>query len=130
MTAFITPTSTKYPTPTQFVFREEKLFKLVQNWKLEEDGYQYIESDFTCSVASIRLEETLQDFSHTNFDANRFCADDCIISENLARKWLFEESTFESWLDSPTHRANLEANYTHSCLKCEGNHCVQIFGYY
>lgn len=126
-TAPIKP-STTVPTlyPTPYVFSEDRLWDLIQNWKKPP----YEKSEFLCSIASTRLEEVKANWSHQGFEADRFCTGDCYIGENLVKNFSYEPVAFNSWLTSASHRENLDANYTHSCLKCSDSTCVQIFGYY
>lgn len=120
-------------TPTPYIFNEDRLFSLIQEWKMKEDGYTYKHSDFLCSIAEKRLEETEKNWTHKGFEADRFCDNECTLGENLGREYNIEEEMLSAWLNSPLHKKNLDSNYTHSCIKCnlkKDHYCVQIFGYY
>lgn len=127
----ITPTlqvPTDIPTATPYIFSENGLYQLVQDWKLQEHGYTYKPSESLCTIANSRLNEIDGDWSHEGF--YKYAREDSVISENLSQNFFAMEDAFQAWLDSPTHRENLEKDYTHSCLTCDGNRCVQVFGYY
>lgn len=131
---FLIPTvaPTEMPTPTLPIpFSADRLFQLVNDWRVKE-GYQpYIESEFACNVASKRLPEVEVNWSHEGFYYGRFCKD-CWLAENLADsiQYYSEEHTLSSWLKSASHAANLKTPYTHSCIECSSGYCVHIFSYF
>lgn len=107
----------------------DDLFQTVNEWRIKE-GYQpHKKSEFACNVAETRLSETKINWSHDGFRYDRFC-ESCTISENLAKGFIFADRTLNGWLSSPPHRKALEADYTHSCIKCDSGYCVQIFSYF
>lgn len=108
---------------------EDTLFDLVQKFRLENNLSPYIKSDFLCSIAQTRLQEIQQEFSHKQFIAARFCQN-CTLSENLSRGYNSDQLVLDQWLASPSHSEILHRNYTHSCIKIDNIHVVQIFGYY
>lgn len=110
----------------------DKLFQIVNEWRVKEGYQQYEKSEFTCEISNQRLPEIKINFNHAGFSAERFCPKDldCKIGENLVEGYNSEEEAFNSWLNSPTHRNNLESDYTHSCIKCDSGYCVHIFSYF
>lgn len=105
------------------------LFDLIQEFRTKSGKKPYRQSRFLCYVAEIRLEEVKTDFSHKDFSEWRFCPG-CGLAENLARGFNSEETVLTAWLNSSSHLANLNTNYSHSCLKTDGETIVQIFGYF
>ena len=110
----------------------DKLFELIQQYRLDNHLKQFKTSNFICDIARIRLEEIKKSFSHEGFSTERFCYSQCSLGENLAQKYQInqEEKLLNDWLNSQNHAAEIKSSYTHSCLKTDGNYVVQIFGYY
>lgn len=104
----------------------EVMWLLVQNWRTENKLPKYQDSEVACSIADTRIKETSNNFSHEGFEADRFCTD-CYIGENLVESPTNETRALRMWLSSEGHLANLKRNFTHSCIKCDNNRCVQIF---
>lgn len=124
------PTSTPTPSP----LNADKLFQLVNDWRVQ-NGYQaYKESEFACNIALKRLPETKINWSHDKFiqdvQAGRYCSTTCYLGENLAKEYISESDTLTAWINSPEHLRNLKASYTHSCIKIDGMYTVQIFSYF
>lgn len=122
-----------YPVPTIYLFSEDRLYDLVQTWRKENNLSTYIKSEVTCKVASQRLIEVQDNFSHEGFfenTKNNNYYGYSLIGENLAENWASEEVTLKKWLESPKHLENLKKPFTESCIKCLGNSCVHIFGVY
>lgn len=128
------------PTPLQEM-NEDKLWELVNNWKFENFGYKYQKDEILCKYALVRAKEVRLDWSHDGFDevTDQIRAENNMgrIGENLASGYLGifagknpDETALDRWLNSPLHRKNLDENYTHSCIKCKYNNCVQLFGKY
>lgn len=119
------------PTPIPQM-NEAELWDVVQSWKFDKYGYRYQRSDSLCSFALNRAEEIKTDFSHDKFDqqSKYYYAQSNFqkFGENLSRDIFRPKELLYLWLDSPKHKENLENDFTHSCIKCDGNYCVQIFG--
>lgn len=117
------------PTPVQRSIDADKLFQLVNDWRIE-NGYQpYKKSDFICNVASVRLGDTLTTFSHDGFSADRFCKE-CTLGENLAKGFSSEQAILGAWLKSPIHHKELTLPYTYSCIKTSKDYVVENFSYF
>lgn len=110
----------------------DSLFKLIQQYRFDNHLRKFKTSNFLCDIARIRLEEVRKSFSHEGFLVERFCHSNCTIGENLAQKYQKnqEQKLLSDWVDSASHSSILNSNYTHSCLKTDGNIVVQIFGNY
>lgn len=106
-----------------------KLQSLVNQWRKTNDYPQYIKSPGLCNYARERLEEIKTDWSH-----DQFMSDSCnktpfnYCGENLSRGYLYEEQTLQAWLDSPTHRENIEKDFVYMCVECKDGYCSQQFG--
>lgn len=120
--------TTVEPTPTPMVSDyETELFSLVQQWRVENDLPQYEIDEKLCKYASVRLTEIQSDWSHSGFKKQSREAGFNHTAENLGKDFQKPESMLNAWLNSETHRANLDRDYTHSCIKCENQHCVHWF---
>lgn len=83
-----------------------------------------------CSVASIRSFQATTDWSHDGF----YPISDLIyqwkpefdtLAENLSTELL---DPVPAWIESPTHKANLDGNYTYGCVRCYKTTCALILG--
>ena len=131
-TEYPIPTQAIMPSPTPALLDADNLFQTVNNWRIEENYQPYIKSDFACNIATIRLPEVKENWSHNGFHASRFCTN-CWLAENLAQGYFNanqKQQLLDDWLDSPSHRKILELEYTHSCIKCDSGYCVHIFSYF
>lgn len=125
-TKLVTPTL--IPAPSPYPFSEDKLWSLVNDWQTSQGWKPYIKDQRLCDLADIRLEETSKDWSHNGFFAHSKDFVNINLGENLARDYITEETTLKAWLKSPSHKKNLTSPYTYSCIQCEGDRCVQLFG--
>lgn len=103
------------------------LWSLIQNWRLENNRKAYIKDQRLCKIAETRIEEIKKDdFSHDQF-LKKYADYPSTISENIARKMNIETGTLDTWLESPTHKENLDKNYLYSCVVTKDSYAVQIF---
>lgn len=139
--------SAKYETPTAFRdtkplitvvdpkgISETKMWNTVQEWRVSTSREEYIKDETLCELASSRVEEIRTEWSHSGFykssdkivfnKTNKFKE----LGENLAKQFRSEPSVLKGWLDSPTHRDNLEYGFKYSCIKTDGDNVVHIFG--
>lgn len=102
------------------------------------------EHPLVCKVAEIRLEQIKSEWSHKGFldkEANRSVRIKAyndlghtwenylpkgMWRENLARGFTDRKKVYDAWQKSPTHRANLEATSTYSCLRFSDGYWVLI----
>ena len=115
------------PVPTPHIFNERELWGLIQEWRLKNNFPVFVESPRLCSIATDRVDDEKFD-NHKGFWEKYGNLE--YIGENIGGDYFSEKELLLSWLNSPSHRTNLERNYTHSCLRCEDKYCVQIFGYF
>jgi len=111
---------------TEYIINEVELLRIVNAWREENNLAQYEKNDLLCEYANKRVDEIQKKWSHDGFigtikDFNQ-------IAENLSKNTTNEENTLQMWLESPSHKRILEKNFIYSCLKCNNNYCVQIFG--
>lgn len=128
----IKPTPYVAPTSVYIPDDENDLFEAVNNWRVQTNRPAYKKSEATCDFASKRAPQLKDDYSHNGFhemiDSLPY-AKGTYFSENIAGGFIFADKTLKGWLASPPHRKALEADYTHSCIKCDSGYCVQIFSY-
>lgn len=112
---------------------ENELWTIANNWREEQGKTAYTINPILCGFADQRVDEIQTDFSHKGYllisenkihKAGGFYR----TGENIARDFFNANDVFRSWLSSPTHRENLDENFTESCIRCENNYCVQLFG--
>jgi hypothetical protein len=115
---------------TSYKFNEKQVEYLLQKRQISLKKPLYIESQFLCDMASIRLEEIQINWSHEGFSAKRFCPKDCIIGENLARGYLTESMIIVAWENSPSHLYELNYPYKYFCVKSQNNYTVLTLGNY
>lgn len=107
----------------------EKLWNIVNDWRQSRGLQPFQKSEVLCGYALQRMGEIKTDFSHAGFGGDRwFGSDFKNVGENLAQNMFNEQATLNSWLNSPSHRENLERAYTHACIVTDGNFAVQVFG--
>lgn len=88
-----------------------------------------VENDPTCALASIRSFESISDWSHNNFysqaeiiESKYFYKE---VVENLSTG-LTELEVVPAWINSPTHKKNLDASLTYGCVRCHDENCAFI----
>lgn len=132
-TIYVAPTRIIIPAPTAVILSSDKLFQLVNEWRVQNGYKAYIYSEFAESVAITRLAEVKKNWSHKGMDIDRFCQKHCYLGENLSKDFLTESETLDAWLNSPGHRENLELPFSHSAIVCDEtveNYCVHIFSFF
>lgn len=124
-------TSFNKPPPTS-VINEQILWSLIQDWRKNNNLQPYIKDQNTCNLAYIRASEIQTDFSHNSFNNHTNDFSYYKLGENIAKgsSSSHENDILNIWINSPSHRENLDYPYTHSCISCLNNKCVQIFADY
>ncbi len=126
------PATSRPPAiPEDQKLTSENLWRDVNKWRIDNGYPAYIESASACKIADVRVKEIQSDFSHDGFipTINKLGIVGAY-GENIVSRRLLSDLALRAWLQSPSHREALESNYTHSCIRTEGSHAVQIFGYY
>lgn len=123
----VIPSSTIKPSPTPRVLDKKKLWDLVQKFRTGAGYKAYTEDLRLCTIARKRLPEVVTDWSHDGFYKY---TDDFAhngMGENLGRLYETEYMLVVSWINSPTHKENLDKPYKYSCIETDGLYAVQIF---
>lgn len=114
-----------------FVSSDEVL-NSVQGWRQFVGKPTYRFDERLCYLASERAIQIQNDFSHDGFkdfytNYRTSLSEFPKVAENLSEGWGKPNDILNAWLESPTHREILEKDYTHTCMRCLNNKCVQIF---
>lgn len=111
-----------------------KVWELVQGYRSQIALEPFIQDDSLCPMAINRVAEIQSDWSHNGAydDIEALYASGAYtrIGENLGKDYTDEEMLLAEWSLSETHLENLTSTNTHSCIKCEGLYCVQVFATY
>lgn len=91
------------------------------------DYRYFIWSEQLCSSARDRIDEVKVNWSHEGFLIERWDLSFNEIGENLSRDF-DSHQIVPAWLNSASHKANLDYGYTHHCLVCEDTYCVHHMG--
>ena len=125
----IVPQATVEPEP--LTIEKTELTTIVNDWAMKNKGYAYKELPKLCDVATLRLNQVKRDWSHKGFYtySTEFykIAEVKELGENLSKSNGLEANVLQSWLNSPSHRKNLDHPYTHMCIETDGNYVVQLF---
>lgn len=138
----LTPTPTYYviptitPTPRPRVLDGGKLFNLVNKYRSDQRLSQLQWFHSLCEYSKKRSQEVSTDWSHEGFlddSQNRliwqYCPDCIGVGENLAEGYFTEEAILQGWIESPSHKDNLDRDWTYACAYFYGNSYVSmIFG--
>lgn len=109
---------------------EDRLWEVVNEWR-EKQGKSLYKTDIVlCGYANERVKKIQSDWSHDGFHTLKKVDQFTTLGENILNDFDNEETGLNSWLNSTTHKANLDENFSHSCIRCENNYCVQLFGKY
>lgn len=133
--------------PIEYVYRPtdpEGVFEAVQDWRESQGLPRYTRSEDLCYYARKRDEVVERNYdlygldgAHNGFDAlsSEVFSNTGFnhLAENLSDLAPYDntpEEALRGWLDSPPHRQTILAPYTHSCVSCHANTCVQLFARY
>lgn len=108
----------------------ESVFEKVQMFRYHAGLDPYKESKSLCSLADIRLKEIQKNFSHDLFYSevkNFYGNNEYHVAENLAKGFNTPDEVITAWLNSPTHKKNLVADYAYSCIKEQNGFIVNLF---
>lgn len=103
-------------------YNTDGLLILINNYRKENNLPEIKINQKLCEFANIRAKEISTDFSHRDFLSkgrpiySLYCPDCVQMGENLTRSFLDNQSLFNSWLNSKTHKENLDSPYNIGCL--------------
>lgn len=127
-TAYITPTN--FPTPTPVNLSSDKLFQLVNDWRVQ-NGYQpYLLNESLCIVARERIPEIKIKWSHEGLFNHLSEFNYVHYGENLGKGYRYandESRILKDWVNSPEHYENLILPFTDSCIESNDGYVVQLF---
>lgn len=124
---------------------DQLLWQKINHLRIEQNLKPYFADESLCQFANQRLDSMdSRQLSHANFwpEAVEFFPENNFISlaENLSSFQLMQteqlnskivaDKILQSWLQSEKHIQNLTADFTHSCLICKNQICIQVFASY
>ena len=107
---------------------EETAMLTIQVWRSENNLPEYKIDSELCELAERRSFEISDNWSHDGFVGLIFSTEFRSLGENISREFEDPRELVQGWLDSPTHRENLDADFEYSCLRCNELYCAHIFG--
>jgi hypothetical protein len=124
------PIETQPATPSAYL-NAELLQTMINDYRVSVGKPAFVKDEPVCAIAESRRPELYNEIHvtgalHAGFRAKvlPYWATENMIYQNT------EAQAFNWWMNSPIHRSSIEGNYSHACVACEGNICVQIFTSY
>lgn len=113
-------------TTSELKIDERELWRVVNEWRVKNNFPEYIKSPLLSDIAYSRALEQPRD--HENF-FKKYGGENFQFEmlENLSIDIMSPNGILDAWLNSPPHKATLEASYTHSAIRCYRTSCIQIF---
>ncbi len=105
------------------------LHNKVNSWRKTNNLSELPEEESLCKYAQDRATQIKIAWSH-----DLFWQDSCskvnysTCGENLSMGYFSEDQTLTAWLNSPTHKDNLQKNWSSMCIRCQDGYCAQEFG--
>ena len=119
------PTPFVYPTfPEPEEVDENKLWSLIQDWRVRNNQKPYIKDQRLCEIAKDRADDPLD--YHKGF-LEKYSNYPYKIQEIDIYNAESPIESLQGWLNSPPHRKALEYNWQYSCVACIKQTCSQIF---
>jgi uncharacterized protein YkwD len=116
------------PAPKQSLSRE-KLWEIIQKWRVSQNLSKYIEAKSLCKIAEQRVVDLKgksgDNFNHSLF-LKRYSTLPYKVSENITGGFS-EKAILSSWLESSSHRKALKSDWKYSCVAVGKDYAVQIF---
>lgn len=124
-----TPQDPTQPSPPPSL-NSDLIFDRINSYR-EKFGLAHFEKDDTiCSIATERSKEIVGELRSGSLHSGLYNRSlPYWITENaiFARS---EEFAISWWMNSPVHHSQIMGNFIHSCIKCDGNACSQVFTSY
>lgn len=112
---------------------QDKLWSLVQEWRVSENLPPYIKDPQLCEIAKKRAPEIKNELEnpHAGFKAavkGSTLTSNVLVTENNVGA-LSETNALNQWLNSASHAAQLRrSDYKYSCIATDGGtYAVQVF---
>lgn len=102
----------------------EKLWLLVQTWRIDNDLKPYEKDQRLCDISNDRVKDGLD--YHKGLH-EKYANLPYYISENSGIDYNSEKDLLTGWLYSVPHADALKHSYKYSCISCSNDFCVQIF---
>lgn len=129
-TIYVAPTRIIIPAPTAVILSSDKLFQLVNDWRVQ-NGYQpYLLNESLCIVARERIPEIKIKWSHEGLFNHLSEFNYVHYGENLGKGYRYandESRILKDWVNSPEHYENLILPFTDSCIESNDGYVVQLF---
>lgn len=113
-------------------FDTQGLWTLINNYRQGENLSALQEEPSLCDFAQKRVKQIASDWSHDGFnrdssDPQKVCPKCEGLGENLAKSYYTPATVMQAWLESPTHKANLDYPFDVACLKVYSPNNFEIF---
>jgi len=110
---------------TTFQIRPETVLVEVNRVRMNNGLSALVETPKLCAVSKVRLNEIKTNWSHDGFSADRFCAINCTMGEDLAKNFRTAEQIVTAWEGSPGHKAvMLYSDAVYGCVATDGQYTV------
>ena len=134
ITPTLVPIPTLIPTPKPRSLDGGKLFNLVNDYRRKNGLNELLWYHPLCEFAKARSQQIKGDWSHEGYlkEATEgalyssICPECGLTGENLAKGYYSEEAALQGWINSPTHKANLDSNWDWGCAMYYSNNYVSI----
>lgn len=97
--------------------------QLINDYRKQRGLAELKEDAKMCELAQERAFEVSLNWSHDGYISRRpilfsvYCPGCLRTGENLARSFLSPEEVVKAWINSPTHKANLDGDYNIGCVR-------------
>lgn len=125
------PTTT--PTPieelaiegTNSNYSGDTIFNEVNKYRAVNNKSQLVLKQDLCTFALARAKESISDWSHNGFRPMSKKYNYGFMVENLSSNYTSFQ-VVPAWINSPTHKQNLDANIKYGCVRCYERNCALI----
>lgn len=134
VTPTLTPKPTATPTPKPRKLDGGKLFNLVNDYRRKNGLNELLWYHSLCEFAKARSQQIKEDWSHEGYQKEAtegalytsICPECGITGENLAKDYYSEDAALQGWINSPSHKENLDADWDWGCAMYYSNNYVSI----
>lgn len=121
------PTQTGSNTSTGGGLNADALFSMSNDYRTSHGLAPFQKDERVCSLAAVRAPEIGAEIAEGHMHSGKnshnflFWFTENIISMNSV------QAAFNWWINDPIHHDAIVGAYSHSCVACSGNSCVQEF---